>query len=173
MTAKEQMTDLIARLKAASEGSAELGALRLLSFEQYADEIWITVESTMDGERFEIKYFRDPTRLLDVAQAGARTIDPNSYGRDSEAWNAARRAIKQWEHQGPTHGCLTASVAQGIAQAVARERERCAAVADTEPDMPGVPPRSAIKAMRADPAEFMRATCCATRKNIAKRIRKP
>ena len=49
--------------------------------------------------------------------------EPNPEAtKGSAAWQAAQRAIKQWERQGPTHGCLTASVAQAILRFAAKAR---------------------------------------------------
>lgn len=73
--------DLIHDLENATEGRAELGArilaavrnANLLSVEKYGEELWIALEDTSNGERYEIKHLKDPTLSLDAAL----TLIPN------------------------------------------------------------------------------------------------
>jgi hypothetical protein len=59
-----------------------------------------------------------------------------------------------------------------IAEAIQAERERCARIAEAEPELPGEPEQFVIDAMRdAGPIENARAAVRTTKRSIATAIR--
>lgn len=66
----------------------------------------------------------------------------------------------------------TVTVTNAAARLVLAERERCAAIADSEPALEGpMPPENAAIAQKVSLEDHLRATVKVTRENIARRIR--
>lgn len=59
-----------------------------------------------------------------------------------------------------------------IADALMAERERCAKIAESEPEFPGEPPADIVEAMiEVGPVGNAKAACRATKASIAQRVR--
>ncbi len=92
------------------------------------------------------------------------------YRRD--AFNAGRVDFQGVDSAGTeADALLRAAILAHVARAVREEREGCARVAESEPELPGEIPAAMVSAVYAAPESVLRGCVVTTKRNIASRIR--